>query len=228
MIEGISEILDAKDVNSQKNSLSGHVFNYLREAILSGKYQENEELKEAAIGKEVGVSRTPVREALRQLELEGLVQIIPNKGAVVTGISLKDVKDIYEMRALLEGLCVRKAIANITDPMISELEEIVELTEFYISKGKLEPILELDNQYHETLYKAAGSKIIRHTLTDFHHYLQRMRKTTLNDIDRAKKSNEEHIAILNAIKEHNADEGEKLANAHIKSSIRNIENHGLW
>lgn len=89
----------------QDQSLRGRVFRRLREDILSGVYKENDELREAAIGEELGVSRTPVREALRQLELEGLVSIIPNKGAYVTGISLKDVHDIYMIRSMLEGLC---------------------------------------------------------------------------------------------------------------------------
>ena len=82
----------------QDQSLRGKVFHKLRENILSGVYQDHEELREAAIGEEMGVSRTPVREALRQLELEGLVTLVPNRGAYVTGISSKDVRDIYERK----------------------------------------------------------------------------------------------------------------------------------
>ena len=94
---------------TDKFSLRGRVYSKLRDDILSGKYSEHEELRELAIGEELGVSRTPVREAFRQLELEGLIQIIPNKGAYVTGITEKDVKDIYMIRSLLEGLCARWA-----------------------------------------------------------------------------------------------------------------------
>ena len=93
----------------QDNSLGSRVFQRLREDILSGKYKEHDELRENTLGKELGVSRTPVREALRQLELEGLVTIIPNKGAYVTGISSKDIRDIYILRSMLEGLCARWA-----------------------------------------------------------------------------------------------------------------------
>ena len=94
------------------HSLSARVFHTLREEILSGKYQKDEELKEKTIGEELGVSRTPVREALRQLELEGLVTIIPNRGAFVEGISKDDIQDIYEIRSLLEGLCAKKAVTG--------------------------------------------------------------------------------------------------------------------
>ena len=91
------------DVNydaPDKYSLGSRVFNKLREDILNGRYNEKDELKEAAVAEELGVSRTPVREAFRQLELEGLIRIVPNKGAYVTGISACDVADIYEIRSL--------------------------------------------------------------------------------------------------------------------------------
>ena len=89
----------------QDHSLGSRVFQKIRDNILNGTYKENDELRETAIGKELGVSRTPVREALRQLELEGLVTIIPNRGAYVSGISHKDIYDIYKIRSMLEGLC---------------------------------------------------------------------------------------------------------------------------
>ncbi|MBP3198128.1 MAG: GntR family transcriptional regulator, partial [Butyrivibrio sp.] len=89
---------DLKEEVTDKYSLRGRVFHRIREDILNGKYKDHEELKEVAIGQELGVSRTPVREAFRQLELEGLIQIIPNKGAYVTGIKVKDIQDIYMIR----------------------------------------------------------------------------------------------------------------------------------
>ena len=107
----------------QDQSLRGKVFQKLREDILSGVYQDGDELREAAIGEEMGVSRTPVREALRQLELEGLVALVPNRGAYVTGITRKDVCDIYKIRSLLEGLCARWATEHITEKQIEALEE---------------------------------------------------------------------------------------------------------
>ena len=98
---------DLKQEVTDKYSLRGRVFHRIREDILNGKYKDHEELKEVAIGQELGVSRTPVREAFRQLELEGLIQIIPNRGAYVTGIKVKDIEDIYMIRSKLEGLCAR-------------------------------------------------------------------------------------------------------------------------
>lgn len=207
-------------------SLSSRVFHTIRENILSGKYATDEELKEKSIGEELGVSRTPVREALRQLELEGLVTIIPNKGAYVVGISQKDIQDIYEIRSRLEGLCARWATEHITKEDLDELEENIFLSDFHTSKGNFEQVLELDNRFHEILYTASGSKELRHVLLDFHHYVQRVRKITLAVQERAVNSNEEHRKIVEALKLHNADEAEQLANEHIMNTIRNMDNYG--
>jgi len=172
------------------------------------------------------VSRTPVREALRQLELEGLVSIIPNKGAYVVGITQKDMQDIYEIRCRLEGLCARWAATHITKEQLDELEENVFRAEFHAKKGNAEQLVELDNQFHETLYKAADSKELQRVLSDFHHYLQRVRKMTLMDEKRAIESNLEHTMIVEALKEHNADKAEKLATEHILSTARNMDRVG--
>ncbi|MDF2952264.1 MAG: transcriptional regulator, GntR family [Anaerocolumna sp.] len=218
---------DVQKDASDKYSLRGRVFNKIREDILSGKYAQSEELKENTIGVELGVSRTPVREALRQLELEGLVTIIPNKGAYVTGISEKDMHDIYIIRSYLEGLCARWACEHITQAQIDELEEIVYLTEFHAKKDHHEQIVELDNKFHETIYEASQSKILNHVLSDFHHYVQRIRKITLASESRAVNSNKEHSAILDAIKNRNGDEAERLAHEHIMNTIKNITDQGL-
>ncbi|MCR5154281.1 MAG: GntR family transcriptional regulator [Lachnospiraceae bacterium] len=208
-------------------SLRGRVFHHLREDILAGKYKDNEELKEAAIGAELGVSRTPVREALRQLELEGLVNIIPNKGAYVIGISKKDIHDIYMIRSYLEGLAARLACENITPEQMEALEETVYLSDFHVKKEHHEQVVELDSKFHALIYSASGNKMLEHELTKFHHYTERIRKQSLGRQERAKKSNIEHQAILEAIQNRNGDLAEKLAHEHIISTIRNLEKQGL-
>lgn len=220
---GISlEKYDVGIEGADKYSLRGRVFNRIREDILSGKYNRNEELKEAAIGNELGVSRTPVREALRQLELEGLVNIIPNKGAYVTGISIKDISDIYVIRSYLEGLCARWACEHISVQQIEQLEEIVYLSEFHAKKEHHEQLLELDNKFHDLLYEASGSLILEHVLSDFHHYVQRVRKVTLSYTARAVDSNAEHTAILKALKLKDCEKAEELAHEHMLNTIKNI------
>ena len=150
----------------QDRSLRGRVFEKLREDILSGVYKDCDELREITIGEEMGVSRTPVREALRQLELEGLVKIIPNKGAYVTGITPKDVHDIYMIRSMLEGMCARWATEHITPEQIEQLEEIVLLSEFHLKKDKdkVVQVSDLDGKFHHVLYEASNSRIMEHNV----------------------------------------------------------------
>ena len=167
---------DVKQEVTDKYSLRGRVFHKLREDILNGKYAEHEELKEVAIGTELGVSRTPVREAFRQLELEGLIQIVPNKGAYVTGITAKDVKDIYMIRSSLEGMCARLATEHITPEQLDALEETVYLASFHAAKEHMEQMADLDSQFHHILYAACDSKMLENLSVfisdcNFHHQL---------------------------------------------------------
>lgn len=212
---------------SDKYSLRGRVFNEIREGILSGKYKQNEELKENTLGQELGVSRTPVREALRQLELEGLVKIIPNKGAYVIGLTERDIKDIYDARSALEGLCARWAAEYITDEQLKELSENVELSEYYAARGNYAQVCELDTKFHEILYQASGSRIMEQMMLNFHHYVERVRRVSLATEGRAEKSNEEHRRIVRAIAEKNPKQAEELAHRHVLNTIQNIDNYGL-
>lgn len=213
----------------QDHSLGGRVFQTIREDILNGKYKENEELRENTLGKELGVSRTPVREALRQLELEGLVSIIPNRGAYVTGISHKDIWDIYKIRSLLEGLCARWAAEHIKETQLEDLEETIFLSEYQMKKESgfnLEQVASLDTRFHAILYEASDSRILSHVLTDFHNYVQAARKSSIVSEDRARKSIREHRQILRAIRDRDPDMAEQLANEHIMHVMENLKKQG--
>lgn len=212
---------------ADRYSLRGRVYNTIRDKILSGDYHEHEELKENALAIELGVSRTPVREALRQLELEGLVNIIPNKGASVTGITKKDIHDIYIIRSYLEGLCAKWACENITNAQIEALEENLYLADFHTRRSHFDQIVELDNKFHDLIYKASGSKILNHVLSDFHQYVERVRKITLSRPYRANQSSKEHGAIVEAIKKRDGELAESLAHEHMMNTIQNLTEQGL-
>ncbi|MGN0164689.1 MAG: GntR family transcriptional regulator [Lachnospiraceae bacterium] len=217
----------ADESNLEKFPLRDKVFTQLRDDILSGKYQVNEELKEVAIGKTMGVSRTPVREALRQLELEGLVNIIPNKGAYVRGITQADIHDIFVIRTYLEGLCAKWCCRHASQDELDKLDEIICLAEFNATRNKYEQMAELDSKFHETLYNACGSKMLRHILIDFHQYVESVRKQTLSRSERACAAIEEHKAILVAIKNRDENLAEKLSSEHIITTMENLRKRGL-
>jgi DNA-binding GntR family transcriptional regulator len=138
----------------------------------------------------------------------------------------KDIKDIYEIRSRLEGLCAKWAAENITKEQLDELEENIFLSDFHATKGNAEQMVELDNKFHEILYTASGSRELRHVLSDFHHYAQRVRKITLSDKNRAVDSNNEHRRIVEALKQHDAQLAETLANQHIMKTIENMDHYG--
>ena len=107
------------------------------------------------------------------------------------------------------------------------MEETLYLTEFHAKKGNFTQVYELDSQFHELMYEASGSKMLNHILSDFHMYVTKIRKTSLALDNRSKNSTEEHRAILEAIKERNADKAEECAHTHVKSTIKNNREHGL-
>lgn len=212
---------------SDKYSLRGRVYSKMKEDILKGKYTTDEAIKETKISKELGVSRTPVREALRQLELEELVTIVPNKGAFVTGISSKDIQDIYAIRSLIEGLSAKRATKNANETQINELEELLELAEFYLSKNNYSQLHELDSKFHNFIYELSDSRMLKHILTDLNDYAKRVRKASISSTGRAAISLEEHRAILEAIKNRDGKKAENLMNKHIKNTSKNVLAHKL-
>ena len=203
-------------------SLGGKVFQQLKNSILAGEFENGAELREIALAKKLGVSRTPVREALRQLEQEGLVEIYPNRGAYVKGITYKDVEDIFRIRARLEGLCAEMAVSSITREQMNKGEEIILLSKFYEEKKDMEHLLNMDSQFHEVLFESCGSKMLEHQLKDYHQYVQKARLRSLKRQERAKKSTQEHEEILLAIKDKDAKRADELATRHILNAIANI------
>lgn len=210
------------DGDAYTHSLRGKVFNQLQNDILNGKYQPGDSLIETRLSEEMGVSRTPIREAIRQLELEGLVQSIPNKGAVVTGISSKDIDDIYTIRMMIEGLAARWAAEKITPEELEELKEAVEFEEFYTAKNDIHHLLKFDSRFHEIIFKASKSKPLMHTLSTFHHYVQRARNVSLASPGRAQSVLDEHKAILQAIIERDAEKAERLTTEHVRNASMNL------
>lgn len=216
------ENFNVQDEMTDKYSLRGRVFTRIREDILTGQYKKGEAIIESKVSRQLGVSRTPVREALRQLELEELVSIIPNKGAIVNGINAKDISDIYLIRSRIEGLAAKLCAETITEEQIDSFEEIIMLSEFHLEKGHLDQLYKLDNRFHELLYEGSKSRILRHVLSDFHHYAQRVRKASLNSIDRARNSINEHKAIVEALKHSDGELAEQLTNKHIVMTSNNV------
>jgi DNA-binding GntR family transcriptional regulator len=209
---------------TEKYSLRGKIFNILRQQILDNKYMPGDSLVETKLAEELGVSRTPIREAIRQLELEGLVISIPNKGVVVKGITEKDIEDIYTIRRALEGLAAKWAAEKINDGELEELKNLFELMEFYTSKGDIEQVAKLNTEFHEVIFRATKSGVLQHILTDFQYYVQWARYKSLKSPGRAYKALEEHKMILEAFLKHDPQDAENCVTQHIINSSINLKN----
>ncbi len=204
------------------SSLRIRVFNAIEDAILNGEYKEGESLNELKLSSELGVSRTPVREALMQLELEGLVNNIPNKGAVVVGVSEKDIEDVYAIRMSIEGLAAKLSAEKITDDELKALEKIVDLQEFYLIKNNTEQIWKLDGEFHKIIYESSRSRPLRYMLSNFHNYIKNARDISIQSAGRAEKTVAEHKAILEAIRNKNGPLAESLTAEHIINAKNNL------
>jgi DNA-binding GntR family transcriptional regulator len=171
-------VKDGADIRAAGHSLSGNLFEQLRKDILQGKLQPGEKLSEQKICNLYGLSRTPVREALHQLEVKDLIETIPNRGAYVVGLSAQDIKDLYEMRKAYEILAVRWAIERITSEELKSIEEAYELMEFYTLKKDSEKMLDINMDFHNLIYKASHNRMLFHTLSTYQYYLKETKTNT--------------------------------------------------
>ncbi len=203
------------DNNENDNSLRNKVYLTIKKRILNGEYAPEYSLVELKLSEEFSVSRTPVREALRQLELDGLVHLIPNKGVFVSEITSKDISDIYEMRMLIEGLGSKWAAKTITEDEKYRLKEILDLCEFYTLKGEYNKVLEYDGHFHDAIFKASKSGPLNQILKQLHEYIQRARRASLSSPGRAEAAFAEHKSIYQAIASGNEELAESLTREHI-------------
>ncbi len=206
-------------------SLADQIFMEIENNILTGVYKIGEVFTETVFAEKLGVSRTPIREAIRRLEQERLIDVT-TKGVVIMGISQKDISDMYEIRLRTEGLASRWAANTISEQGKRELSEIVELQEFYTSKRDADNIKNMDSKFHKIVYKNCGSIVLSDMLHQLHKKLTKYRKASVSNSERASESAKEHREILEAILSGDGDLAEKLTVEHVKNAKRNIEKNG--
>lgn len=198
-------------------SIADQIFEQLERDILTGKYQRGEVLSELRLSAELGVSRTPIREAVRRLEQENILKET-GRGMVVIGISREDMQDMYEIRLRIEGLAASRAAANISDEQLKQMEQTLDLQSFYIDKqdgDSAEQIRDMDSRFHELLYEGSGSRAFHETLSALHRKIMKYRSASVSKHSRALLSLEEHRAIYDALAAHDSEAAEKAALKHV-------------
>ena len=206
-------------------SLAEQVFERLENEILSGVYQRGELLTEMKLVSDLGVSRTPIREALHRLEQERLIET-SQKGFLVLGVTQQDLADIFEIREKIEGVASRLAAEKITEEQLAQLRETLELQEFYVARHDADHIKSYDSQFHKLIYRFSGSSVYYDTLIPLHKKVQKYRKASVENESRAVQSAKEHRVIFEAIAAHDGKKAEQYTIEHIVNAANHILKRG--
>lgn len=191
------------------------VFNTLRQAILKGELAPGERLMEIQLAERLGVSRTPIREAIRKLELEGLVLMIPRKGAEVAKISEKSLRDVLEVRRSLEELAIELACQRMTPEEVAELELKQDLFRNAVTTGKPMDIAETDEAYHDVIYKGTCNDRLIQMINNLREQMYRYRLEYIKDEDKRQVLLLEHDHILKAVRQRRVEEAKVAMREHI-------------
>lgn len=206
--------------NFRTTSLADQVFEKLEDDIVYGVYKRGEILTELKLAETLGVSRTPIREALRRLEQERLIED-SGKGSIVLGITRDDLLDIMDIRQRIEGLASFYAAKNITQEGIDQLNHLTDLQEFYHSKGDVNRLQAVDDDFHMAIYRLSHRNVIIDTLIPLHRKTRLYRKISMEDNERSPKTLAEHLEIAQAIINGDANLAKELTKKHIE----NAKNH---
>ena len=198
-------------------SLADQIFERLENDIIQGTYPRGEILTELRLAEELGVSRTPIREALRRLEQERLIESA-GKGSVVLGITETDLLDIMTIRERVEGVAAYYAAQNITPEGIKELSDIVDLQEFYFARKDAAHLHQVDDRFHDAICQLSNRNVLIDTLLPLLRKTRRYRKLSLENWDRTSNTKQEHYAIYQAIVSGNAPLAEELTAKHISNA----------
>ena len=193
------------------------VFNTLRQAILYGRLQPGERLMEITLANQLGVSRTPVREAIRKLEIEGLVLMIPRKGAQVAPITEKDLNDVLEVRLGLEELAMNYACQRVNEEQLEQIRLAQVNFEANLKAGELGHLASADEEFHDLIYQATGNRRLMQMINNLREQIYRYRIEYLKDVNVGKDLNEEHTELYHALRTRDSKRALKCMKKHIKN-----------
>ena len=194
----------------------------LREAIRSGILKPGERIMEIQLAEELGVSRTPVREAIRKLELEGYVVMMPRRGTYVASMSIRDINEIFEIRTALESLSNGLAADHITDDELEHLQRLLVIIGGYIKEGNIEKIVETDIEFHDLLYHAARNERLVGIISNLRDQLTRFRTLSMSHPGRLEETLEEHRLIVDAIASGDRKAASRAAERHMENSEKTL------
>ena len=210
-----------------ESSLADEIVQILRGRIINGDYAIGEKLVENKIAEELKVSRTPVREAFKQLTKENLIEYVPNKGCFAKGFEQSDLLDIYAVRNAVEQLAVEWAIKNKTEEDMERLTEQLEVMKLYTDSGKVENLVRADEEFNKIIYQMTRSRFIMQALMSYQEYIDLARQGILARKENLGKILDEHRKIYEAIKDEDVTAAKKAVEKHLKNSAKRAEERWL-
>lgn len=210
---GFTELADLLG-RERSGSLQDRVFRALRTAILEGRLPADEKITEQDVSEALNVSRTPLREAFRRLEAEGLVVPSPSRGVVVRGLTWQDFEDIYEIRAVLEPLAARRAATRIRPEALEELRRHLEVSEFHASRKRFKDAEAENHDFHQILYEECGNERLRTLLIGLSDYIHQSPLYQQHGPGASPELREEHRQLYEALAKHDARAAERIARVH--------------
>jgi DNA-binding GntR family transcriptional regulator len=190
----------------------------LRNAIVSGILQPGERLMEIQVAEELGVSRTPVREAIRKLELEGFVVMIPRRGTYVSDLSIKDITEVFEVRTSLDVLAAGLAAERITEEELEQMERLLVEIGSYIEQNDMDKIVEADSQFHDILYRASRNERLVGIINNLREQLTRFRSLSMSYPGRLKVMFAEHTRMVESLGQRNVSLAQQFAGEHMANA----------
>ena len=207
--------------------LSRKVYRILKDRIIKEEFKQGEKLLEKNIAEQLGVSRTPVREALRELVAEGFVETTPNQGIIVNDVSFGEVWDILQIRGILEGLAAKITAKKFSTDKIEKFNKIIDQMKYYVSNNSnsKEDILKfsrLDSEFHDLILSICGNRWLTQILYNLKSRIEKFRIRSFSIPGTFSKSLKEHCKILDAIKKGDSELAEKLSKIHMEKAYENI------
>ena len=217
--EGL-RVIRKKLVIKDNPTIRKKVYEHVREQILSGQIAPKERLVEAKIAQDIGTSRTPVREALHSLEIEGLIESIPRIGYTVKAISDQEAVELWEIRYLIEGLAIRWAMEKAPEKLVKELRKNIARAKELVSRGNLDVFVELDGQFHETIARLSGGQRLLELAQTLRRHVLRYRIESIYLPDVALRAIEGHEGVVRAIEKGDDAEISLALKNHLEQSKR--------
>ena len=207
----------------QFDSLTDNIAEVIRERILKGEYKIGEKIKETHVAEELRVSRTPIRKAFKQLEREGLVEYIPNRGCFARGFTRQDIEDVYAIRKALEELTTEWAVDRITAGDIDAMQAKCDEMQAFVDKGDSANVLSSNKEFHEIIYQATGSRFMSQVLRSYKEYIEQTTRPIFYEKKFLQEIVDEHRAILDGFEAHDKEAAVKAMSDHMTNSMGRAE-----